>query len=122
MTYLEKAKAMQHLMATVGSMEAFEKYYSDACIITEMPTGEKRIGKDAQREAIVQWFGTVDQYHGGGVDAITADEDQGITMVECWFDVTLKEGGRHTMKEVAVQQWQGEQIVDEKFYYNLPAE
>lgn len=122
MTYLEKARAMQEMMGTTGSMEAFEKYYGEGCIITEMPTGEKRIGKDAQRAAIQEWFGMVDQYHGGGVDTITSDEAAGVTMVECWFDVSFKQGGRMMMKEVAVQKWSGDHIVEEKFYYHMPAE
>jgi len=121
MTYLQKAKSMQEMMASQGTMEAFEKYYGEGCIITEMPTGERRIGKDAQRSAIQQWFADVEKYHGGGVEAVTSDEATGVTMVESWFDVTFKKAGRLTMREVAIQRWEGDHIVDEKFYYNLPS-
>jgi len=122
MTFLEKAQAMQELMATAGSIEAFEKYYGEGCIITEMPSGEKRIGKDAQRTAIQEWFSSVEEYHGGGVEAITSNEDTATTMVECWFDVTFRQGGRVKMKEVAIQQWQDDHIIAERFYYHMPGQ
>jgi hypothetical protein len=38
-------------------------------------------------------------------------------MVENWMDVTLKGMGRVHYKQVAVQRWEGDFIVDEKFYH-----
>ena len=120
MTYLERAQAFQTMMGSEGSMDAFEKYYAEDCEVVEIPTGETRIGKDAQRQAIIEWFGSVEEMHGGGVDAITSNEDQATTMIESWFDVTFKGGNRMTMKEVGIQEWRGDQIVRERFYYDLP--
>ena len=40
-------------------------------------------------------------------------------MVESWMDVTLKDGKRNMMEEVAVQKWKGDQIIHERFYYNM---
>jgi len=120
MSYLKKAQEFQQMMNEKGTMEAFEKYYAENCQITEMPTGLVRDGKDAQRKAIVEWMSSVEEMHGGGVSAITADEANGVTMIESWFDMTYKGGHRGVMKEVGVQQWEGDQIVSEKFYYNAP--
>ena len=122
MSYLQKAQDMQQMMGQGQVMEAFEKYYAENCVIVEKPTGETRNGKEAQRQAIMGWFSTVEENHGGGVGAITSNEDTGVTCVESWFDITFKEGGRMKMEEVAVQHWEGDQIVREEFYYNMPGQ
>jgi ketosteroid isomerase-like protein len=103
-------------------MEAFEELYHDKVVVQEMPTGEKREGKAAQREAIQQWYGMLQEMHGGGVDSITSNEVDGITTVESWMDITTKDGNRMKMSEVAVQKWQDGQIINEKFYYNMPSQ
>ena len=55
-----------------------------------------------------------------GVRSITSDEKDGTTMVESWMDVTMKDGKRNVMEEVAVQKWKDDQIIYERFYYNMP--
>ena len=120
MTYLERAKDFQGMQGQGQTMEAFEKYYADNCTVIEMPTGERREGKDAQRKAIQDWFGSVEEMHGGGVKSITANEEDCTTCIEVWFDVSFKGQGRMKMEEVGVQKWQGDQIVEERFYYNMP--
>ena len=42
-------------------------------------------------------------------------------MVEAWVDVTFKDGNRMKLEEVAVQQWDGDQIIRKRFYYNAPS-
>lgn len=120
MSYLEKAQKLCAMMGEGKTMEAFEELYHENVVVTEMPTGEKREGKEAQRKAIQQWYGMVKEAHGGGVDSIASNEEAGITTVESWMDITFQEGGRMKMSEVAVQKWQDGQIIDEKFYYNMP--
>ncbi len=122
MSYLDKAKNLQEMMGNGQLMEAFEKYYHEDVQVYEMPTGEHRNGKNAQREAINGWFGMVQELHAGGCESITSDEENGITTAETWTDVTFKEGGRMKMQEVAVQKWRDGQIVEERFYYNMPGQ
>lgn len=121
MTYLEKAQAFQSMLQEKGSFETFERYYAENCEVTEVPTGEVRKGKSAQREAIKEWFAGVDQFNGAGVNSITSNEETATTMIESWMDITFKNGHRAKMNEVGVQKWEGDQIVSEKFYYNLPS-
>lgn len=120
MSYLEKAKAFQAMQQEGKSWEAFEQYYAEDCKVIEMPTGEVRDGKEAQRAAIKEWFGMVEEMHQGGVKSITANEEDGTTCCEVWFDVTFKGGHRTKMEEVGVQKWKGDQIIEERFYYNAP--
>ena len=44
--------------------------------------------------------------------------NSGITMVEAWADVTFQDGNRMKLEEIARQKWQGDQIIEERFYYN----
>jgi hypothetical protein len=62
----------------------------------------------------------IKEVHGSGVTAVTSDEKAAVTMVESWMDVTYKDGNRAKMEEVAVQRWKGDQIINERFYYNMP--
>ena len=122
MSYLQKAQEFQAMQGQGQTMEAFEKYYADNCTIIEVPTGERREGKDAQRKAIIDWFESVEEMHGGGVNSITANEEDATTCCEVWFDITFKGAGRMKMQEVGVQKWEGDQIVEERFYYNMPGQ
>ena len=120
MSYLEKAQDLQAKLGQGQGMEAFEQYYAENCVIVEKPTGETRNGKEAQRQAIQQWYGMVKEMHGGGVNSITSDEANGVTVAETWMDVTFQDGRRMKMEECAVQRWEGDQIVHEAFYYSMP--
>lgn len=120
MSYLQNAQQLQQMMGRGQMMEAFEKYYHDDVKVTEVPTGEVRQGKEAQRKAIEGWQGSVKEMHGGGCDSICSDEAHGVTTVESWVDVTFQDGNHVKMSEVAVQKWKDDQIIDEKFYYSMP--
>ncbi len=117
MSILKNAQDLCALMGQGKSMEAFEKYYHDNVTVVEA-TGETREGKDSQREAIQQWQGMVKEFHGGGIGSIAVDEANGITTVQSWTDITNAQGNRLKLEEVAVQKWEGDQIIHERFYYN----
>ncbi|NND77929.1 MAG: nuclear transport factor 2 family protein [Flavobacteriales bacterium] len=117
MSYKKKVSEMYGLIGEGKAMDAFEKYYHDDVTMIEC-TGEVRKGKAANREFEQNWFNSVQEIHGGGVNAITADEENGVTMVETWTDMTFKDGNRMKMEEVARQKWQDGQIIEERFYYN----
>lgn len=120
MSYYQKAKDLYDMMDKGQLMEAFEKHYAENCVIRENPTGEVREGKEAQRKAIENWQASIEEYHGSGYNNITADEENRVTMVESWTDVTMKNGMRMNMSEVAVQKWNEEgQIENEQFYFQM---
>ena len=117
MSYKNLAEEMYQMVNSGQPMEAFEKYYHEDSVMIEA-TGDLRQGKSANREFETNYFGSIKEFHGGGVKAITSDEENGITMVESWMDVTFQDGNRMKMEEIARQKWQGEQIIEERFYYN----
>jgi hypothetical protein len=97
-------------------MDAFEKYYADNVVMQELGE-EPRNGKDANREYEIKFFSSIKAVHSMSVDAITADEDKKVTMVESSMEAEFNDGNRMSMSQVAVQRWDGDQIVHERFYH-----
>ena len=119
MNYSEKAKDIQEKLSIGKLMDAFEQYYHEDVVMIEA-NGERREGKTANREAEKKFLASVQEWHGGGVVAIASNEEEGITMVESWMDVTYQGGMRMKAEQIARQKWQGDQIIEERFYYNVP--
>jgi hypothetical protein len=116
MSYLEKAKELNSMIFQGQLLEAFEKFYHNDVVMQEAGE-EPRVGKDVNREYEKQFLAMVKEVHGGGADAFASDEENGITMVESWMEVTFQDGNRIKMEQVAVQKWQDGQVIHEKFYH-----
>ncbi len=121
MSYLDRVTEMYTMLGEGKMMDAFEKYYHQDVVMIEA-SGDVREGKDKNREFELQFLDSIKETHGGGVYSITSNEEAGVTMVEAWMDTTFKDGNRMKMEEVAVQYWEGDQIVKERFYYNAPGQ
>ncbi|MCI4668025.1 MAG: nuclear transport factor 2 family protein [Bacteroidia bacterium] len=118
MTYKERAHALYELLNEGKSFEALDKFYADELTVIDN-NFPPREGKEVQKQAIQRWFDSVQEFHGRGTHSITSDEEAGVTSVECWVDFTFKNGHRVKMEEVAIQRWQGDKIVHERFYYQM---
>ena len=118
MSYLARATQLQDMILGGQLMEAFEKYYHEEVVMIE-GTGETTAGKDANREREQKFLASIAEFHGAGVEAIAANEETKVTMAEVWMDVTFQDGNRVKLEQVTVQQWEGETIVKERFYYNM---
>ncbi len=121
MSYLQKATEMYNMMDQGNMMDAFEKFYHNDVVVIEA-NGETRNGKEAQRKAIQEWEENIKEIHGGGTTAVTANEEAKTTVVESWIEITDKQENRWKMEEIAVQKWQDDQIIEERFYYYIPYE
>jgi len=115
MTYLEKAQDIYNLIGQGQLLDAFDTYYGENVVMTE-PRGTRE-GKSTCRDYEVQFLSNVQEFHGMEVTGIGSDEAKGTTFVESWMDVTFKDGNRMKMEQVAVQKWEGDHIVHERFYY-----
>lgn len=121
MTHLERAQDLYRKVGEGDMNGAIDTYYADNISIMEA-NGDTFEGKETQKERVAQWQQGIEEFHGGGVTSITADEEAGITTVESWTDMTPKGGQRMKFEEVAVQNWEDGKIVRERFYYWVPAE
>lgn len=117
-SYREKIGQIYALLGKGKAMDAFEKYYHEDVIMTELG-GEPRKGKATNREYEQKFFSSIKAVHGMSVDAITVDEDNKVTMVESSMDAEFLDGNRMKMSQVAVQRWNGDHIVNETFYHNM---
>ncbi|MDX1419610.1 MAG: nuclear transport factor 2 family protein [Rubricoccaceae bacterium] len=113
---LEMTQDLTHLASTGRIDEAITTYYADDVTITES-TGETAQGRETQRQRVQAFMAQVQEMHGGGVRAITANEDEGVSMVETWSEMTFADGNRMTMEEVERYRWEDGKIVDARFYY-----
>ena len=118
MSYKDKAQEMYSMIGQGQGAEAFEKFYAENVNMIEC-TGDVRKGKKDNRAAQDQWRNNVEEFHGVGVNAITADESNRTTMVETWVDFKPKNAPRMKMEQIARQKWNADgQIEEERFYYD----
>ena len=118
MTHLELAQKLCAMIGEGKLHEAVDELYADDVEIIEA-NGDTFKGAETQKGRINEWQAGLDGFHGGGVYAITSNEEDGITMVESYVDVTFKGApGQMRFEEVAVQTWKDGRIVRERFYYN----
>ncbi len=116
-TYLERATDLYNKINTGQLLDAFEQYYHPDVVMQE-PGEEPRVGKDKNRQYEVDFLASVKAWNGGGVTAITSNEADKTTTVESWADITFQNDFRVKMEQVTVQKWDGDHIVNERFYYN----
>lgn len=116
MSYLDKISDIYDHIGQGTAMEAFEKYYADDVVMV-LEDGTEVEGKDANRERENEFFGSVEEFHGIEVKGISSNEDDGFTTVESTMTVTFK-GADEPMaiEQVAVQDWDEDQITRERFY------
>ncbi|WP_018128357.1 SnoaL-like domain-containing protein [Balneola vulgaris] len=115
MSYLERIQDIYTHIGQGKAMDAFEKYYHSNCDMI-LEDGTKVEGKDANREREIEFFSSVEEFHGLDIKAINSNEDDATTAVECVMDVTFKGGDRMQIQQVATQQWEDGHIVKERFY------
>jgi hypothetical protein len=97
-----------------NAMEAFEKYYAENVIMQEnndLPV----VGKQANRERELDFFNQITDFRGARPLQVAVGEN--LTMVVWHFDYTHKAWGEKNYTQVAVQEWDGDQIIKETFYY-----
>ncbi len=83
-------------------LEAYEKFYAENVAMREN-TGAPVIGKDKNR-------------HENRADFVAVDGDRAV--IGWKFEFTNTEGVRLRLDQIAVQQWDNGQIVDERFVYD----
>ncbi|MEP1151013.1 MAG: hypothetical protein JXR20_06700 [Balneola sp.] len=115
MTYLDRIKDIYTQIGQGKAMDAFEKYYHTNCDMI-LEDGKVVSGKDTNRDREIEFFSSVEEFHGMDVKSITSNEDNSTTAVECVMDVTFKGGDRMQLEQVATQKWDGDYITKERFY------
>jgi len=116
MTYKERAQDIYDQLGQGKLLDAFDQYYAEEVVMTE-PRGTRK-GKAECRKYEEQFLDSIKEFHDLKVNNIGSNENDATSFVESTMDVTFKDGQRAKMEQVAVQQWQGDKISHERFYYN----
>ncbi len=110
-------RTLNEMILTGKALEAFELLYADDVVMQENAE-EPRVGKDVNRKAEQDFFGSLESFNEGKLVASAVNGD--TTFSEWYMDVTFKGGARAQMSQVAVRQWKNGKIVHERFFYNKP--
>jgi hypothetical protein len=110
----ELDKKLNDAILNGKALEAFEELYDDDIVMQENAEPEYR-GKDFNRKREIEFFSSVEAWHGGSVLASAAHGD--VSFSEWTMDVSLKGVGRIQMAQVAVRRWKNGKIVHERFYH-----
>ena len=96
------------------AMEAFEELYADDVVMQENnqpPT----LGKDANRQREVDFFNSIEQFHGAQVLASAVNGD--VSFSEWVLDVTFKGGQRYKLEQAVLRRWKDGKVERERFYH-----
>ncbi|HSH50820.1 MAG TPA: hypothetical protein VK982_03765 [Bacteroidales bacterium] len=115
MTCYKKAKELYTMLEEGKLPEAKEKFYHDEIIVIQAD-GKIRKGKEENLDYDKNFIKNIQEIYGGKVDTITSDENRQISMVEFWINLKQKNGTKKMIAEVAIQQWEGDKIIEERFY------
>ncbi len=106
---------LNQMVLTGQAMEAFEKFYADDVEMQENSDPPAK-GKDTNRQREIEFFSSIEQFHGAEVRGSAAGDD--ISFAEWMMDVTFKGGQRMKLEQAVVRRWNDGKIVSERFYYN----
>ena len=95
------------------ALEAFERFYAEDVVMME--NDQVFVGKETNRQREQEFFGSIQEVHAAGIGATAVQGN--ISFCEQFFDVTLKDGQRTEIQEVAVRTWKDGKIIKERFYY-----
>jgi ketosteroid isomerase-like protein len=112
---------VERLIATVerhALVEAIDEFYADNVVMQENghpPT----VGKAANRERERGFLASVARFH--EVRALSALVHGDRAVIHWIFDYTGTDGGRYRLDQLAWQRWEGDRVVEERFFYDSAA-
>ena len=115
LSVVELDQALNDAVLSGKAMEAFEQYYADDIVMQEN-SDVPRIGKDVNRQAELDFFSSLADFHEGKLLSNAVNGD--VTFGEWFMDVTFKNGTRYKLAQTAVRRWKDGKVVHERFYYS----
>ncbi len=109
--------ALNQMLLDGRLLEAFEKYCHDDVVMQENQD-PPRIGKAANYAYEKAFIDSIDSWNDIEIRAVTTNEEEGISMIVYYFDVSLKDGTRFSREQVTLQRWKNGQVMEERFFYS----
>jgi ketosteroid isomerase-like protein len=99
-------------------LDAIEEFYADDVLMQENghpPT----VGKPANRDRERGFLASVARFHEVRALSVVVHGDRAV--IHWIFDYTGRDGIRYRLDQLAWQRWDGERIVEERFFYDSAA-
>ena len=96
-------------------LQAFEEFYDDDVVMQENAQ-PATAGKAANREREKAFVGSIETIHENRAGAVMVDGDR--VAIRWQAEYTFRGGARMRFDQVAYQEWRGDRIVSERFYYD----
>jgi SnoaL-like domain len=113
-TIKEKINHLNQLILEGKALEGFDLYYDDEVVMQENES-PATIGKEANRQREIDFFGSITEFRGAKPLDIAIGEN--ISYVKWHYDYTHKDWGVRKYTQVSVQHWKDGKIVKEQFFY-----
>ena len=107
-------KELNEQILSGKALDAFEKYYAEDVVMQEN-SDAPFVGKETNRKREHAFFGNIGEFHGAKMEGSAVNGDSSFS--QWWMDLTLKNGERHTINQVAVRKWKDGKIVHERFFH-----
>ncbi len=96
-------------------LQAFEEFYADDVVMQENGN-PATVGKAANREREHGFVGSIEAIHENRAQSVVVDGDH--VAIRWLAEYTFRGGARMRFDQVAYQEWRGDRIVRERFYYD----
>ncbi len=113
MSITPRVHALVHAVEQGRALEAFEAFYADDVVMQEN-AGEPVRGKPANLEREREFALAIAEIH--EIRLLAHAVGDGVSFSEWRFDLTMADGERVRLDQVAVRRWRDGLVVDERFY------
>ena len=117
MSFKKELHDLNRMLLEGRLLEAFEKYCHDDVVMQEN-NEPPRIGKEANHAFEKNFVDSIETWNDIQIKAVTLNEEEGISMIVFFFDVTYKDGTHYAREQVTLQRWQEGKVMEERFYYS----
>lgn len=111
-------ETVNKLIEAIGQgriIEAFDEFYGEEVVMQENSEPET-VGKSENRIREEQFVASVKEIYGGSFGPIIIDGDN--VAYQSFMDFRTVDGLRIAKTQVAIQKWEGDKIVHERFFYD----
>ncbi len=113
MTLEEKLNDLNNMILKGEILESMDKYYHPLCVVMEKnEVVAKNLKEAKERES--EMFEGVEEWLKSEIKSAAVGEN--VTMTEWHFEYKHKDLGHKKFDQVAVQHWQDEKIISDRFY------
>ena len=116
MSFVPHLHALNKMILEGRLLEAFEKYCHEDVVMQENDD-PPRIGKAENYAFEKNFVDSIVSWNDIQIKAVTTNEEEGVSMIVFYFDVSLLDGKRLVREQVTLQRWKEGKVVEERFYY-----